>query len=193
MKTNETSQNKDQNQEHLKTQFDEMRKSVTDRSINWQLELAYGAGYITAKHETQIQTFVLGFAEMLKTANDTNKAILRYITLEIDNKGISVHSAPREVLSLFLRSFGTPDQDWTKSINEYQKDKMDYSLTFPCPFNHENQYTIQCRAVQPPPACRIEEVEELVPAQPASVRKVRKVVCPSSEVAIANETSVTTA
>lgn len=41
---------------------------------------------------------------------------------------------------------------------------------------------VRCYQGQPPPSCRVVEVEELVPEQiiPASVRKVRKIVCAPS-------------
>lgn len=37
--------------------------------------------------------------------------------------------------------------------------------------------TIVCWQAEPPPSCRIVEVEEEVPAQPAGIRKVRKLEC----------------
>lgn len=48
--------------------------------------------------------------------------------------------------------------------------------------NYEGEFAgvkIRCYAGQPPPSCKIIEVEEHVPEQiiPASVRKVRKMVC----------------
>jgi hypothetical protein len=38
-------------------------------------------------------------------------------------------------------------------------------------------FSIWCYEGQPPPNCRIEEVEEIVPAIPATVRKIKKLVC----------------
>ena len=74
---------------------------------------------------------------------------------------------PHDQVIQVLTAFGGK---WNKTVNLAS---IDYVTAAPIV-----GYTVRCYMGQPPPACRIEEVEEYVPAQPASVRKVRKLICP---------------
>jgi len=59
---------------------------------------------------------------------------------------------------------------WNKTVAD--GDKITYTRE-----EQINGITIQCYKGEPPPSCRIEEIEEDVPAQPAGKRIVRKLVC----------------
>ncbi len=63
---------------------------------------------------------------------------------------------------------------WQKSLNTSygESPKIDYVTEL-------DGVQVRCWAGEPPPSCRIVEVEEHVPAQviPAKVVKVRKMVC----------------
>jgi hypothetical protein len=66
-----------------------------------------------------------------------------------------------------IKAFGGK---WEKSISARSGDRIDYRTVF-------DGFAVRCYAGEPPPACKIVEVEEYVPA---SVQKVRKLVCPDS-------------
>jgi len=88
------------------------------------------------------------------------------------SSGINLQGATRDELMLFLKIFGGK---WNKEVNSYYPDKIDYSQNIQHPFIPDSVVTIQATQAEPPPSCKIVEVEELVPA---SIRKVRKMVCP---------------
>lgn len=71
-----------------------------------------------------------------------------------------------------VRTFGGK---WAKTPSG-DNGKIDYETAL-------DGVTIRCWAGEPPPSCKIVEVEEDVPAQPASKRIVRKMVCKETEVA----------
>lgn len=74
-----------------------------------------------------------------------------------------------ELVMEVVKGFGGK---WEKCVSFGSQDRIDYSTWF-------DGFRVRCYAGQPPPACKIVEVEELVPA---SVRKVRKLVCPDTSV-----------
>lgn len=83
----------------------------------------------------------------------------------------------KEVISV-IRTLGGK---WEK--NPEGNDRITYRND-----KNEDGLVIRCYKGEPPPSCRVVEVEEHVPAVviPASVRKVRKIVCaPSLSAAIA--------
>jgi hypothetical protein len=61
---------------------------------------------------------------------------------------------------------------WKKTPTHASDNRIDYSAEL-------GPMQVRCYSGEPPPSCRIIEVEELVPERviPASVRKVRKMVC----------------
>ena len=50
------------------------------------------------------------------------------------------------------------------------EDRVDYRLDV-------DGFTVRCYRGEPPPNCKIVEVEEYVPPQPATTRTIRKLVC----------------
>jgi hypothetical protein len=70
---------------------------------------------------------------------------------------------------------------WKKTPSYLDSSKIDYQTKV-------GDVTVRCYQGQPPPSCKIVEVEELVPEQviPAHTRKVLKTICkPSLEAEIA--------
>jgi len=59
---------------------------------------------------------------------------------------------------------------WNKSVNGASEDRVDYVAT-------SDDMTIRCWSGEPPPHCKIVEVDEVVPAQPETTRSVRKLQC----------------
>jgi hypothetical protein len=60
---------------------------------------------------------------------------------------------------------------WDKTPSSAKSDRIDYITEF-------DGVRLRCWQGEPPPSCKIVEVMEDVPAQPASQRLVRKIVCP---------------
>ena len=75
------------------------------------------------------------------------------------------NSLNHQQVMLVIQVFGGK---WSKTPNE---STIDYETEF-------DGYRVRCWQGEPPPACQIVEVEEFVPAQPSTTRKVRKLVCP---------------
>ena len=132
-----------------------IRENKTKQNINWELNNAFISGWLCAKFEQEIQ----------QIPDDCN------IALAYD--GITIYPTTRENCVTVLQIFGGK---WNKEVEEYYKDKIKYSRSIENIF--ENDMKIVISQAPPPPSCRIEEVEELVPA---SVRKVKKMVCSKVE------------
>src|SRR5580692_5573396 len=60
--------------------------------------------------------------------------------------------------------------EWKKKPTDGVDARIDYEAEI-------DGMTVRCWAGEPPPSCRIVEVDEEVPAEPATVRKVKKLVC----------------
>ena len=80
-------------------------------------------------------------------------------TIDFDNL---THS---EVIQVIQALGGT----WSKELNA-DKTKVDYTATI-------DGESVRCWAGEPPPSCRIVQVEEVIPAQPARTQMVSKLVC----------------
>lgn len=74
-----------------------------------------------------------------------------------------------EVIAVIKALGGT----WRKEINS-SKTTIDYRATI-------DGQSVRCWSGQPPPSCKIVVVEEVVPAQPETKRKVAKLVCSDPE------------
>lgn len=73
--------------------------------------------------------------------------------------------AHKEVIAV-IRAIGGR---WEKTPSN-ESTRIDYSTTI-------DGQTIRCYAGEPPPNCRIEEVDEIIPAQPQRIKKRKKLVC----------------
>lgn len=85
---------------------------------------------------------------------------------------IDFDNLPHKEIVKVIRHFGGK---WKKTPASGVVGKIDYETEI-------DGVRIRCWSGEPPPSCKIVEVEELVPEQiiPASVRKVRKMVCQPS-------------
>lgn len=84
--------------------------------------------------------------------------------------GIDFDNLPHDKIVQVIQAFpGT----WSKEPNGPMSDRIDYQTVF-------SGTRLRCWAGEPPPNCKI--VEELVnvPAQPATTKVVRKLVCSQS-------------
>lgn len=74
-----------------------------------------------------------------------------------------------------VRAFGGK---WDKTVADSDKSRVDYQTREPV-----SGVTIRCWQGEPPPSCKIVEVEEEIPATvvPARKVKVKKMVCPGAE------------
>ena len=127
-------------------------KNVIEHNVDYECKRAFVTGWLLAK-----------FEEQLKQLPDAR--------IDFNNYGIECRPKTREEAVLMLQIFGGR---WTKELNEHYKDKINYKQVINNPFDED--WTLEVNEAPPPASCRIEEVEELVPA---SVRKVRKMVCPT--------------
>jgi len=135
-----------------------LKSEYSEADYGYRLSSAFKAGFFAAIHRESIQQFHAVYPEMV---------------LNIDGNGISFCGGDREQVLAFLKAFGG---DWEKAPEDYYPDKIKYTRKIQCD-ELEMEYTIEAGQAPPPPSCRIEETEEFVPA---SVRKVRKIVCPKT-------------
>ena len=139
----------------------EKRKNVTEYNVNYELNQAFTAGWLIARYEEQL-----------------SKIPCR---VTLDHSGITCFPDDRAQTVTCLQTFGGK---WAKAPEEYAKDKIRYSQPLPNPF--ETDWKIIISTCPPPACCSIVEVEELVPA---SVRKVKKMICPTEIKDEADETA----
>jgi hypothetical protein len=131
-------------------------ESVRENDLTCFTEQAFDTGFAMGFFAKQIQQF--------EEESNCNKLSC--------SSGINLRGATRDELMLFLKIFGGK---WNKEVNTYYPDKIDYHQTIPHPFIVNDFITIKATMAEPPPSCKIVEVEEMVPG---SIRKVRKMVCP---------------
>ena len=131
-------------------------KYVRENDLTYFTEQAFDSGFVLGYFFKQIQQF----------EEETNCDKISI------SSNVNLQSATREELLTFLKIFGGK---WEKEVNTYRPDTIDYLQKIPHPFLAGNYIYIKATQALPPPSCKIVEVEELVPA---SIRKVRKMVCP---------------
>lgn len=130
----------------------ELYEQRTHGDISFELTGSFTAGWLIAKFEEQL--------------NQLPKA-----KVDIGSYGIQCYPKTREECVKMLQLFGGR---WTKTPDEFYKDKIRYSQKINNPFDQD--WELVLAEAQPPASCQIIEVEELVPA---SIRKVKKMVCPT--------------
>lgn len=91
-------------------------------------------------------------------------------SLPYQDKGIDFDYLPHEEV---VRVIGLVGGTWKKEVSSVDN-KIDYRTEF-------DGVKLRCWAGDPPPSCKLVEVEEIVPAQPATTRKVLKLICKEAE------------
>lgn len=105
---------------------------------------------------------------VIKWIEDHEDTINSLPGLSVNYGGIDFDDLPHcDVVKVMLAFPGT----WRKTPSFADETKIDYTLTL------DNGLKVRCWNGFPPESCRIEEVVEEVPAQPAHTRIVRKLVC----------------
>lgn len=98
------------------------------------------------------------------------------VILGVEGNKIALTTDDRAMTMKFLELFAPPQgQSWTKQVNDYAKDKIDY---FWCEGNTDCPDFQVVVTTPPPPSCVVEEYEEEVPAQKV---KRKRIVCPKGE------------
>lgn len=137
-----------------------------DHNVGYLYSYGFRTGVVFAIYHAQITQFL----EQFPDAN-----------LDIDGSDITLNGGERDQLLVFLKLFGGK---WSKQADEYHKDKIQYMQEIPIPFLESYLIVIVAKEQAPPPSCQIIEVEELVPA---SVRKIRKLKCPTPQEAATDD------
>jgi hypothetical protein len=123
----------------------------TKGRIDYEKRMSFVTGWLIAKYDDILE-------------NLPGEWIIYY-------NGIDCRPSSREECIQQLQAFGGK---WDKEPEEYYKDKIRYSRSIEHNLGSAFNLFIVISQAPPPASCRIEEVEELVPA---SVRKVKKMVC----------------
>lgn len=112
--------------------------------------------------ESEIKTRqdMIAALDTLGLENTTANAVMYGAQIDFDN-------LPHDKVIEVIQAVGGK---WDKTINSYSGDRIDYKTV-------KNGITIRCYQGEPPPNCKIEDVLEVVPAQPERTVTKKKLVC----------------
>lgn len=112
------------------------------------------------ENEIKVRQEMIATIDTLGLENTTQPATLFGTQIDFDNLS---HDKVIEV----IQAIGGK---WDKSISASASDRIDYKTV-------KNGITIRCYQGEPPPNCKIEDVLEVIPAQPERTVTVKKLVC----------------
>lgn len=136
-----------------------MLRESAEYDINWVIQDQVKKAAIVQFFRKQIDEVCEVFTEL---------------RVECDSRELEIYPQNDEEKFKVLESFGGI---WNKELETYNEGKLKYVQEFTHPADDNDKCFVILRGANPPPSCRIEEVQELVPAVPESYRTVKKIVC----------------